>query len=198
MKSYKTTQLRRDRFKKPPSCRSAPLIHPNENRKEGEENDLEPGLTLSHSATELPQHMDSEQRVSPLTLNGSGLNEHDTDPILSYITKARCSLGLDTKPEKSSTMPGSVDVGTSRDTAIADSGPITGVKDLKLLSRRLSSLSDTMSTHGSVEFVYALRSDTSTKFNPYNLSIVSAERARMHQSYYTISAYSVTKVLYYS
>ena len=195
VKSYKTSQLRRERFKKSSSCRSAPLVHPNGKDKSTDEYDEfenEPGtLNGSRSAVELEN---SAPEVSVPLLN-SVVKNQEADPILAYITTARYKLGLGTKPERYLSMLSSADAGTTRETAIAGSGPITGVKDLKLLSRRLSSLSDTMAAHGSVEFVYALRSDIPSKFNPYDLRIVSAEEARTHQSYYTISAYSVTQVL---
>lgn len=186
VKSYKTTQLRRDRFKKPlPSWKSDPSFNPVKESKETKTQD-ESGLTTSHSATELQNGYHKTELSPPLK------DQETTDPILSYITTARYNLGMDTKPERS---PSSTDAGVvSREMAIADSGPITGVKDLKLLSRRLSSMSDTTLTHSSVEFVYALRKESEVRFNPYDLSIVSAEKARSHQTYYTISPYSITKV----
>lgn len=239
--TYKTSKLRRERFKKPPTCKSAPLGH-------RQPADLAKGI-CSHSATNLNEH--PQVRGDPFTgpevkypqpalhnLDHTAHKENpsetvvkpvnslqklesddciklasysqiqvspprlDSDPVISYITSTRLQLGLDSQPEKNP-LP------SERESLVASSKPITGVKDLKLLSRKLSSLQTALeksfshdgrsmdSESALVDFVYCLRRDLGNlkmRLNPYALRIVSSEMARAHERYYTVSAFSVAKV----
>ncbi len=86
---------------------------------------------------------------------------------------------------------------------MATSGPIAGIKDLRMVSKRLSNLQGaTAKQSGShmqpgSEFIYCLRQDVGDlrmRYNPYNLQIVAPEKARALGSYYTVSAVSVAQV----
>lgn len=140
-----------------------------------------------HGSTESSRH---EYLAASQTL--------DNDPILAYVTSQRGKLDLETTPMKN---PDLSEGSIYRELLLAKSTPIAGVKDLQVLSRKLSTLqaSESQRKRGRRiatlnDFVYALRKDEHENFTPYDLCIVSAERARMHNRYYTVSAFSIAEV----
>ena len=231
MSAYRTSQLRRERFKKPAACKSAPLSHQC-NGSPGPASRQLPETARSHSATDLNgqvqypaghsekssadrkerhiqvQFAETEQYqdVNPCTLSeNKSLHSHlASDPVISYITSARLKLSLDTRPDSHPLEP------VDRGSLLSTSKPVhvaAGIKDLKMLSRRLSSLQAAMEYREKTStvkegsdpsgFVYCLRKDLGSlnmRYNPYDLRIVSSEKARAMGRYYTISAFTVTEV----
>jgi len=128
------------------------------------------------------------------SLTGPLKAQEQSDPISSYITSARLCLGLEVRPERNPSKG-------EREDVLATAGPIAGIKDLKRLSRDLSNLrSPQVRLKQGLDrgdFVYCLRKDVGSlreRYNPYNLEIVSSEQARSQRKYFTVSAFSVTKV----
>ena len=121
------------------------------------------------------------------------------DQILSYITRQRSRLGIPTVPTK---CPDKSEGDSFRESLVATSAPMTGIKDLQQYSRKLSHhQSGSRSKRDSEEraataneFVYALRQDESIGVNPYDLYIVPAQKARLKSRYYTISAFGILEV----
>ena len=117
------------------------------------------------------------------------------DSVLDFIITQRERLGLETEATK---FPDGSEAANYRETMMATSAPVTGIKDLQQLSKRLASVQKEPGREKCAaianEFVYALRRDVAGNFNPYDLHIVSSERARIHESYYTISAFNVSEV----
>lgn len=119
------------------------------------------------------------------------------DPILAYITTLRSRLGLETVPTKH---PNASEAESFRESLVATLAPVTGIKDLQHLSKMLASAEKDLERerHAAYanEFVYALRRDVgvASGFDPYDLVIVPSDRARMQDSYYTISAFNVAEV----
>lgn len=207
-KTYKTAQLRKGRFKKPAVCRSAPPDHMLE---EGRLKPQEKGH--AHSETDLSnwnstfkligdgqedKQVQSTVACAPATNNLSlaaaaslESSQQQLDPILSYITSVRLSMGLEVKPERNPSEG-------ERESMLTTTGPIAGIKDLKRLSRNLLNLQNAqgnLAQRG--DFVYCLRRDMGSlkeRYNPYNLQIVSLEQARGQGKYFTVSAFSVTEV----
>ena len=171
--AYKTTQLRRDRFKKFGNCKSAPISAKAPRSSTTSD-------SKSHSSTNFTCTVDNQ------TLSTS-------DPVQEYIEHSRESLGLETVPLQHST-----DTSTPaglRESLLVSSGPITGVRDLKALSRRLSEISSpTKNSSSSVEFIYALSKDNKKGCPVYDLYVTSADKARAQGRYYTISALNVSEV----
>lgn len=210
-KTYKTAQLRKGRFKKQAACRSAP---PDCTLEEGRLKQPEKGH--AHSETDLiinnwsstskligdsqknkqvqfetgdilacAPAIDNTSLATASSLEGG---QQQLDPILSYITSIRLSLGLEVKPERNPTEG-------ERESILTTAGPIAGIKDLKRLSRNLLNLQSAQAHRG--DFVYCLRRDMGSlkeRYNPYNLEIVSLEQARAQGKYFTVSAFSVTEV----
>lgn len=91
-----------------------------------------------------------------------------------------------------------------RESVMATSGPITGIKDLKMVSKKLSGLQGTSAKQRGLcvqqsgsDFVYCLRrdlGDLKRRYDPYDLEIVASERARRLGTYHTVSAFSVSQV----
>ena len=204
-KTYKTAQLRKGRFKKPAVCRSAP---PDCMLEEGRLKLQEEGHAHSetnlgnwNSTSELIGGSQKDKQVqstvacapaiSLATASSLESSQQQLDPILSYITSVRLSLGLEVKPERNSSEG-------ERESMLTTTGPIAGIKDLKRLSRNLLNLQNAqghLAQRG--DFVYCLRRDMGNlkeRYNPYNLEIVSLEQARAQGKYFTVSAYSVTEV----
>lgn len=192
--SYRTTQLRRDSYRQ--RRKSAPLFPP--------KTDSEARLALYSTSWHTPSHQASTGGDSTNNAVEGGASKSsldDVDPILAHITAKRSRLGLETTATKN---PES-EAESCRASLLASSGPVTGIRDLKALSKKLASF---RSEHeGGVgqrrerevaasDFVYALRreSTASAKVNPYDLYIVSAEVARRRGRYYTISAFSIAEV----
>ena len=162
--AYRTSQLRRERFKKPAVCKSAPLGHQHSGPPGPASRQL-PEATHSHSATELNRHVhypvgcnekSSAYREEPKpripsfaetdheqppqrTLNDSqySYSQLASDPVISCITSTRLKLGLGTGPNSHPSDPvgGESLPATSKPVHVA-----AGIRDLKMLSRRLSSL----------------------------------------------------------
>ena len=228
--AYRTSQLRRERFKKPAVCKSAPLGRQHSGPPGPASRQL-PEATHSHSATELNRHVhypvgrnekSSAYREEPKpripsfaetdheqppqrTLNDSqySYSQLASDPVISYITSTRLKLGLGTRPNSYPSDPvggGSLPA-TSKPMHVA-----AGIRDLKMLSRRLSSLQAAVEHREQTAeeegpdpggFVYCLRKDLgrlNSRYSPYDLRIVSSEKARTLESYYTVSAFTVTEV----
>ena len=167
--AYKTTQLRRDRFKKFGNCKSAPI-----------------SAKAPSTTSDIKSHSSTNLTVDNQTLSTS-------DPVQEYIEHSRESLGLETAPLQHSTdtcTPAGL-----RESLLVSSGPITGVRDLKALSRRLSEISSpTKSSSSSVEFMYALSKENKKGCPVYDLYFTSADKARAQGRYYTISALNVSEV----
>lgn len=211
-KTYRTAQLRKGRFKKQAACRSAP---PDCTLEEGRLKPPEKGhahsetdLSNWNSTSELIEDSQKNKQVqfetgdilacapaqdnlSLATASSLESSQQQVDPILSYITSVRVSLGLEVKPERNPTEG-------ERESMLTTAGPIAGIKDLKRLSRNLLNL---QSAQGKLaqrgDFVYCLRRDMGSlkeRYNPYNLEIVSLEQARAQGKYFTVSAFSVTEV----
>ena len=213
--TYKTAHLRRGRFKKPAACKSAPPDRKSGNKPQERdyaysETDLsanrystsetktrveEGGQQMQFEAGEAQGIVSSARdTVHSLTGRGALKSQQQSDSIASYITSARLCLGLKVNPER-------IPSEGERESILATAGPIAGIKDLKRLSRDLSSLQSTQLRlkHGSDigDFVYCLRRDVGNlreRFNPYNLEIVSSEQARAQRKYFTVSAFSVAEV----
>jgi hypothetical protein len=121
--------------------------------------------------------------------------EFSRDPILDYITNQRERLGLETIATK---YPDVSEASSYREALVAASAPVAGIKDLQLLSKKLASAKRVQQRDKCAaianEFVYALRKDAAGDCNPYDMRIVSSERARAHGSYYTVSAFNVAEV----
>lgn len=113
------------------------------------------------------------------------------DSVLDFIITQREYLGLETEATK---YPDGSEASNYRETVMATSAPVAGIKDLQLLSKRLAGAQKEPHRDIANEFVYALRRDVPGDSNPYDLHIVSSERARMHDSYYTVSAFNVAEV----
>ena len=193
---YKTTQVRKERFKKVGNCKSAPLRHPiltstSENKSLSTTN-------LDNSST---SHL--FERRDPLLKGLTHPESHQKcdDPILSYIKSARDSLGLTTEPAQGYSGASAHD--SLRESLLVSSGPIASVKDLKLLSRRLSSLHsvhyEATNKYANEEsvgggFVYALRKENQKRCNVYDLYITQPDRAKAQGRFYTVSAFSVSEV----
>lgn len=192
MVAFKTAQLRRDRHRRD-VIRSAPLFP----------------RSVADSKIRLALYSNSYNAISDFTdgkiRRGTGkgedsLQERDADPILTHIATQRSKLGLQTTPTK---CPDEAEGANYMDLLLATSAPITGVRDLKKLSRKLSHLR--LESEGREkdreaivnDFVYALqrnRTACGAKFNPYDLYIVPSEVARRHGRHYTISAFSIAEV----
>ena len=79
---------------------------------------------------------------------------------------------------------------------------VTGIKDLKLFSRKILQLQsdkpwilEETYVSGPNEFLYALgREGVDGIRNPYDLCIVASDKARTQSRYYTISAFNVSEV----
>ncbi len=166
--TYKTTQLRKDRYKRGYNSK---FIASQEKNDE----DLPVLTRYSTSAAKNRKRETDLQR---------------RDPVLAYITAQRSKLHLDTIPNGNPEEE-------VRDSLVATSGPIAGIKDLKLLSRKLLELQGGGKEQNSVsDFVYAIRESGDGKcvINPYNICIVASEIARRHDVYYTISPFCVAEV----
>lgn len=126
----------------------------------------------SHSSTDLNQIV----------------NMSKEDSVLEYIKHSREIIGLETVPSQFPSVT---------NTAEDSRGPITGVRDLRVLScrRRLSGKSSqTKKSLESVEFVYALPKENTKGCSVYELYITTAEKARAQTKFYTISAFNVSEV----
>ncbi len=118
---------------------------------------------------------------------------------MAYIVSQRLRLGLDTLAMK---FPDESKSSNYRASLVATSAPIAGIKDLKMLSRKLSNMQMDSKFGGTKaaaianEFVYALRKDTNAavNFNPYDLFIVSPDIARQYSKHYTVSAFNISEV----
>lgn len=200
---YKTSQVRKERFKKVGSCKSAPqrysaLITSDDIKSCSVTNLLG---SSKCSATGL---IEGNETV----LNSSLASNHDSDqylvhdPIFLYIQSARKSIGLETN-----LMQESVDDSatcTLRESLLVSAGPIASIKDLHLLSRRLSNFytepSKNRATDKSVttklgsDFAYALRRENKKRCNVYDLYITEQDKAKAHGDFYTVSAFSVSEV----
>ena len=211
--TYKTSQLRirRDRFNKPGTCKSAPLDHRRASADSLHSHSTTEVVDQSHGIKPSSSHMSAEYSPYQATnaeveVKDEGQDKADptqgeairsSDPILSYITTARLRLGLPVESDRHS-------VETSRESVVVSSGPIAGIRDLRLLSRRLSSLQAVLDQDTAVQgegssgdFVYCLRGDLGSlkvRCNPYDLRIVESEEARVQGRYYTVSAFSVAEV----
>lgn len=155
----------------------------------------------------LPQNAEEEDVTLELyykDANALASSSHRTlkrayvgDSVLAYITTQRERLGLETVAMKN---PDASEATSFRETFVATSAPVAGIKDLQQLSKKLAIAQKEPRRDRSVaianEFVYALRKDVGVAgdFNPYDLHMVPSETARMHTSYYTISAFSVAEV----
>ena len=232
--AYRTSQLRRERFKRPAACKSAPLGRQH-GGPPGPASRLLPEAAHSHSATELNGHVHYSasrneksgayrEELQPHKTASFAENDHEqppqhtsndsqylysqlsSDPVISYITSARLKLGLETSPTSCPSDPvsgGSLLSSSSKPMHVA-----AGIKDLKMLSRRLTSLQATVAHREQTTeeegldpggFVYCLRKDLGSlvsRCNPYDLTIVSSEKARTLERYYTVSAFTVTEVSY--
>ena len=169
---YNTTRVKRDRVKKRPSTSLPATSVSHEN-------------VASKSSTELSKvPLSQKQEFSS--------EEHEEfsepSPVVSYIVHCRTRLGMKTFPEK--------DLSTKDMTAKS----ITGVKDLKLLSKRMHSMT-TQDVHHALlysgDFVNCLTlysRNQHLRYDPYALEIVPAELARQYSSHYTVGAYTVAQV----
>lgn len=162
---YKTSQLRKDRFKKFGIYKSDP------------------------SLTELPSSPAELKSHSSVNLISSTHSSTTCDSVQEYIENSRDCLGLTTVPLQH---PSEADIKT--ESLLASSGPITGVRDLKTFSRRRLELSSPVSRDMSVQFVYALTRPNNKGCSVYDMYITSAEKARAQKQYYTISAFNVSEV----
>ena len=135
VEAYKTSQLRKERFKKLPVCKSAPHIIRAEDDTVAKRLEATSSLR-SHSAAEL----DKEGAPITSSVATQGHLREDffkmDDPVLAYVKSARYRLGLETRLDRSH---GSEEEGGGRDSLVAGV-VVAGVRDLKLLSQRLSSL----------------------------------------------------------
>ena len=169
---YKTLQLRRNRFAKFGGCKSAPLLEKTVTVLKEAHSEMK-----SQSSTDVLEEID---------------NSPSEDPLLTYIKQSRECLGLDTAPSQHAS-----DVSTSvnlRESLLVLSGPITGVKDLKALSRRLSGFNSPTKSSSTVEFVYAVAKENLRGCSVYDLYITEPDKARAQESYYTVSAFNVSEV----
>lgn len=191
---YNTTQVRKERFKKIGICKSAPLRHP-VSTSTSENKSLSTTNLEDSPKFKLVERSESLVKGS---LANRDSNQVCDDPILSYIKCARDSLGLTTEPTQSSSKHESL-----RESLLVSSGPIAGVKDLKLLSRRLSTL-DSVHYEAAKKpasddsigggFVYALRKENKKRCNVYDLYITQQDKAKAQGRFYTVSAFSVSEV----
>ena len=189
MVAFKTTQLRKDRLRRD-VIKSAPLFPRSEP-------DSKIRLALYTSSYDAISKV-AEERHS--VERGVSYHERDDDPILAHITTQRSRLGLKTVPTK---CPDEAEGDNYRQSLLATTAPIAGVKDLKNLSRKLSHMrvvsEGRLSEREAMasDFVYALerqKTACGAKFNPYDLYIVPAEVARRHGKHYTISTFSISEV----
>ena len=142
---------------------------------------------------EVHSEMKSQSSMDVLGEIDNSLSE---DPILTYIKQSRECLGLDTVPSQHMS-----DVSTSvtmRESLLVSSAPITGVKDLKVLSRRLSGFDSPTKRDSTVEFVYAVAKENSRGCSVYDLCITEPDRAKAQESYYTVSAFNVSEVRWFN
>lgn len=183
--TFNTVQMRRDRHMRN-LVKSAPF--PREKYK-----DSSSSKKLALYATSCSDALSrSGVRAS---LEGSGkATLVRLDPVLAYITAQRAKLGLQTSPMKN---PDVLEADRFRESVVATSAPVTGIKDLQMLSKKLQ-LEPKASVNAAIasDFVYALRGNSSVNvcFNMFDLRIVSSEKARKHSTYYTISAFSIAQV----
>ena len=184
--TFNTTQLHRDRRKKK-LLKSAPLYSP-------AAYDSEVKQALYSTSLNDIQAL-AESRTAGV-LRKSSSEVESTDPVLAYIMSQRLRLGLKTEAMK---YPDE----SERETLVAMPAPITGIKDLRTFSKKLSSLHSSESKVGqgraaaiANEFVYALRKDSNiaVRFNPYDIYMVSPDTARRHDKHYTVSAFTISKV----
>ena len=179
MVTFRTTQLRKDRLRRN-FIRSSPLAPQSKF-------DCHEKLALystSYIETILHDHDTCVYKVK------------NTDPILEYITAQRSKLCLDTVAKSD---PNEIGTSGSREFLMASSAPIAGVKDLQQFSRKLLTLQGeqkNITKDVTNDFIYALRKDQDGKsrLNPYDLCIVSFDKARQQNRYFTISALSVAEV----
>lgn len=114
------------------------------------------------------------------------------DCVQEYIEHSRHCLGLETVPSQHPTEAGMI--ADPMETLLASSGPITGVRYLKTLSRQRVKASSPATSGVSVEFVYALLRQNKKGCAVYDMYIASADKARVQKQYYTISAFNVSEV----
>ena len=185
--TFNTTHIHKERRKRK-HIKSAPLYSPTQLESEMKQALYSTSLSDIQTLAE-GRSGDVSRRSSAETTSG--------DPVLAFVVSQRMKLGLKTVAMK---CPDKSESSSYRESLVATSAPMAGVKDLKLFSKRLSTLQD---SHGkeklagiASEFVYALRRDSNAAvtFNPYDLYIVSPGTARCHSQHYTISAVSVTEV----
>jgi len=170
-----------------------------EAKKENEEDYHDDSQTPSSlSSVSSPQvKFETKSLISHIRedLEGSvdSLEEGD-DKLLQCITSLRAISSKDDSASKLWSVSDKAS-GVGRRTP----SHIAGVKDLKAFSQQRSRVEKKAAaaaapgtTH---DFVYALaKSGVGEKWNPYELDIVPAERARGQEVYFTISAFSVSQV----
>ena len=184
--TYNTFHSKRKQFGRS-KCKPASSVQSITSHSSTEPN----GHSISHYARQDPQSTVVTGELSHKP-NHELAGAKPCDPLLSYISTARQKLGLNMVPNR-------YPLAAERESLVATSGPIAGIRDLKVLSRRLSHLQSTLTHYDSDlgDFVYCLRQrfgDAKTRYNPYDLSIVTSENARAQSTYWTASAFNVSKV----
>ena len=116
-----------------------------------------------------------------------GSLEDEEDKLVQCITSLRAIAGEDS----SSKLEYASDSSSGRRMTPSH---IAGVRDLKAFSQK-SRVEKKAFLGATSDFVYALaRSSAEGKWNPYELEIVPAEKARAQEVYFTISAFSISQV----